>query len=27
LIEEARRAVRDRFGIDLRLEVVLLGDW
>jgi UDP-N-acetylmuramate dehydrogenase len=27
LIERARGAVRDRFGVDLRLEVVLLGDW
>jgi len=26
LIERARHAVRDRFGIDLRDEVVYLGD-
>jgi UDP-N-acetylmuramate dehydrogenase len=27
LIQAARRAVKDRFGIDLELEIEFLGDW
>jgi UDP-N-acetylmuramate dehydrogenase len=27
LIEQARRAVKDQFGIDLELEIELIGDW
>jgi UDP-N-acetylenolpyruvoylglucosamine reductase len=27
LIERCRAAVRDRFGVELREEIVYLGDW